>query len=129
MPVTVESRLLEWRKRAASKMAGTSAESNATYVFTELFDEEDSDDESSDDGVIDMTEEGLSDDASGEEDNEKSAGDTESSEDHRRTKFLLGLEDADGKPIGTHDDDEGDDNAGGDSDNDRNISARRFVLD
>ena len=129
VPVTVESRLLEWRKRAASKMAGISSGSNATYVFTELFDEEHSDDESSDDGVVDMTDEGLSGEGSGEESNEKSTGDTESSEDQRRTKFLLGLVDADGTPVETHDDDEGDDNDGGDNNNDRKVSARRFVLD
>lgn len=129
VPVTVESRLLEWRKRAASKMAATSSGSNATYVFTELFEEEDSDDESSDDGVIDMTDEGLSDEGSGEESNKKSTGNAESSEDHRRTKFLLGLVDADGNPIDNHDDDEGDDNDGSDNDDDRKISARRFILD
>ena len=88
-----------------SRLAVSSG-SNATYVFTELFDEEDSDDESSDDGVIDMMNEGLSGEGSGEEGNEKSTGDTESSEDQRRTKFLLGLVDADGNPIETHDDDE-----------------------
>ena len=37
--------------------ASSAPRSNATYVFMELFDEEDSGDESSDDGVIDMTEE------------------------------------------------------------------------
>ena len=110
-------------------MAGTSSGSNATYVFTELFDEEDSDDESSDDGVIDMTDKGLSGEGSGDEGSGKSTGDAESSEDHRRTKFLLGLVDADGNPIGTHNGDEGDDNDGGDNDDDRKISARRFVLD
>jgi len=124
VPVSVESRLLEWRKRAANKITATPTNSGANYVFTELF-EEDSDDEDSDDG-IDMVDLRSSDETSGEEGNEKPEGDAETSQDHRRTQFLLGLVDADGNPIGPNANDE---ETAEDDDGDRKISARRFVLD
>jgi hypothetical protein len=119
VPVTVESRLLEWRKRAANKMADTPTSSGANYVFTELFDEEESDDEDSDED-IDMVDRRSSDETDGDE------GDAETTEDRRRTQFLLGLVDADGNPIVPNEDE---DETTEDGDDDRKISARRFVLD
>ena len=119
VPVTVERRLLEWRKRAANKMADTLTSSGANYVFTELFDEEESDDEDSDED-IDMVDLRSSDETDGDE------GDAETTEDRRRTQFLLGLVDADGNPIGPNEDE---DEATEDRDDDRKISVRRFVLD
>lgn len=119
VPVTVESRLLEWRKRAANKMADTLTSSGANYVFTELFDEEESDDEDSDED-IDMVDLRSSDETDGDE------GDAETTEDRRRTQFLLGLVDADGNPIGPNEDE---DETTEDRDDDRKISVRRFVLD
>lgn len=90
-PVSVESRLLRWRKRSAEKFAAPN--NGPKYVFTELY--EDEEDEASDNSVS----------IGGEDSGEEAGGDSKESaevheEENIRTQFLLGLVDEHGNPIG-----------------------------
>ena len=101
-PVTVESRLLRWRRRSTENMA----EANKTYVFSQLYEDEGDEEKYADDASMDslddeeMKESGKSN--SGGEDNSG-----EVAEDNLRTQFLLGLLDEHGNPIGGDDDEAG----------------------
>jgi len=96
-PVTVESRLLFWRKRSEEK---TSREGNSTnYVYTQLFEEEEDDSDNDDidltssetiDGAMDRARDGAMDEEDAEEASEEPA------DDNLRTRFLLGLVDTNG---------------------------------
>ena len=96
-PVTVESRLLFWRKRSEEK---TSREGNSTnYVYTQLFEEEEDDSDNDDidltssetiDGAMDRARDGTMDEEDAEEASEEPA------DDNLRTRFLLGLVDTNG---------------------------------
>lgn len=96
-PVSVESRLLRWRKRSAEKFAAASNGPN--YVFTELY--EDSGDEEGDDGTVDNSVSLGEKDGDEETDGEKKEeSDEVHEEENLRTQFLLGLVDEHGNPIG-----------------------------
>jgi len=128
-PVSVESRLLRWRNRAATRLSEACPYASPTkYVFKEMFEKEeeelDADDE---DDVMDVMEEG-GDANKGEDDIGEEEDDVE---DNRRTEFLLGLIDEHGNPMGAADnssDDDDDDDDRRYEDN-RKIAARRFILD
>ncbi len=122
-PVSVESRLLTWRNRAAAKMTdGGDSPSKAKYVFAQLYDKEEEEEDSDDESM--MGEEG-----GGAKEGEKDEGNGEegqTAEENRRTQFLLGLIDEHGNPTGVGNDVTGADSD--DDDEDRKISARRFIL-
>jgi len=94
-PVTVESRLLAWRRRSAEKLVAESGTSSSNYIFSQL-DKDDEDSETSD--TEDLTE--SSSEEEEEEREEEEDQDEESKngseeepteEDTLRTQFLLGL--------------------------------------
>ena len=102
-PVTVESRLLAWRRRSAEKLVAESGTSSSNYIFSQL-DKDDEDSEPSD--TEDMTEsssEEEEDEREEEEDqDEESKNGSEeepTEEDTLRTQFLLGLVDQDGNAL------------------------------
>lgn len=112
-PVSVESRLLCWRNRAAARMADASQNTGAHYVFKDLFEEDgdatgEDDEASVDAGKIGESEEGL--------------------EENRRNEFLLGLIDEQGRPIGVEDGVANDETDDGSREDSRKVSARKFVL-
>jgi len=86
-PVSVESRLLFWRKRSTKSMARVGSSTN--YVYTQLCEEEEED---SDDDNADLV---SSASVSGKDEEESSE---ESAEDNLQTQFLLGLVDKYGNP-------------------------------
>ena len=108
-PVTVEQRLLRWRRRAVEKLAA--AEPGGTnYVFSPLFEEGESEDGSDTGDADEMSVESVEDrdeDEDDEEDDRKMSANGEdvedsakvAEEDNLRTQFLLGLVDEDGNPI------------------------------
>lgn len=121
-PVSVESRLLCWRKRAQRQVGDAGA--NANYVFTELFEKDQDMSESDGDDDDDGDGEGMIDEAGSNEGNDD---DEEANvDDSRRTQFLLGLIDENGNPV-EDDDDDGPDRRK--SDDDRKPAARRFILE
>lgn len=119
-PVTVESRLLKWRKRSVDKLAEVC--SGMEYQFLEDEGEE-SDDDMDEDSTnycsdVDREEGDDEDETKSDQENDQS----EVGEDRLRTQFLLGLIDENGNPTTTN--------------NGRNAgvavdvaSARRFILD
>lgn len=128
-PVSVESRLLFWRKRSTEKMAavGDDLNQDSNYVFADPnFDEEeedsDADEEYNDDAAMADSAADENNDSMNDEDS------VEVGEDNMRTQFLLGLVDEDGNPtVGV----EGGDHANGADQHDSTsamASARRFVL-
>ena len=102
-PVSVESRLLEWRKKAAKEITTSGSSNSTNYVFTPLFDDEGEDDSDSEDEMVCDDE---PDSGSEEEEGNSNREDAQTDEDNRRTRFLLGLIDADGNPIGVEDDED-----------------------
>jgi len=126
-PVTVESRLLRWRKRSMDeKMAAAGDGTN--YVFSQLFEEE-GEDSAEDEGYDDTLDEeaggGYKDEGDDDKSNSDHEGDLpELAEDNLRTQFLLGLVDEDGNPTGESPSIRGRGEAA-----QAMASARRFVLD
>jgi hypothetical protein len=117
-PVSVESRLLRWRKRSAEKFTSANA---PKYVFTELYEdsgEEDNIDDTSDNSVS------LGDEDDDEENDgkEKKESDEVHEEENIRTQFLLGLVDEHGNPVGAEESQENRDQA------EQSRLARRFIL-
>ena len=118
-PVSVESRLLRWRKRSADKFAA--AKNGPNYVFSKLYEEG---------SVISETADGSAgedetDDYSDEEQSSVTKEETaEVHEETLRTQFLLGLVDEHGNPVGDVTDLAQDhQNAA-----DQSVSATKFIL-
>ena len=117
-PVSVESRLLVWRRRSAEKMSSESNDNDVQFTYdNKLFEN---------DFVEDADEESLQ---SADEDEEgnivgKEADDT--TEDNLRTQFLLGLVDEEGARVAgmSHND-----NAEQQQRQQQQITARRFILE
>ena len=95
-PVTVESRLLAWRRKSAEKLVAESGKSSSNYIFSQL--DEDEDSETSD--TEDMTESSSEEEEDEREEEEEEDQEEESKngseeepteEDTLRTQFLLGL--------------------------------------
>ena len=114
-PVSVEARLLRWRKRSGGKFTTNNA---PKYIYSELYCEK------HDDATADFS---LGEDSSEEDFDEiRSNGAEEQSaevhEENIRTQFLLGLVDEHGNPVGGE--------APGDhaATLDRPVSGRRFIL-
>eukprot|EP00578_Thalassiosira_sp_NH16_P021382 CAMPEP_0181099756 /NCGR_PEP_ID=MMETSP1071-20121207/12826_1 /TAXON_ID=35127 /ORGANISM="Thalassiosira sp., Strain NH16" /LENGTH=1332 /DNA_ID=CAMNT_0023182433 /DNA_START=29 /DNA_END=4027 /DNA_ORIENTATION=+ len=120
-PVSIESRLLRWRKRSVDEnMAATGDGTN--YIFSQL-------DSDVDDGCDETMDVKDGEEYKHEEDDDKIDGDgevdsPELAEDNLRTQFLLGLIDEDGNPTG-----EAPNNGGYPHAAEARASARRFVLD
>ncbi|KAL7547448.1 hypothetical protein ACHAWF_010744 [Thalassiosira exigua] len=93
-PVSVESRLLCWRQRAEERMADVG---RSNYVFKELFEEE-NDVSDVEDDIVDLLKE--EEDYKAEKGNSEGGQNESTTEDCRRTQFLLGLVDEQGNPIG-----------------------------
>mmetsp|Transcript_40151 Transcript_40151/g.82611 ORF Transcript_40151/g.82611 Transcript_40151/m.82611 type:complete len:886 (+) Transcript_40151:499-3156(+) len=102
-PVSVESRLLEWRKKAAEEITTSGSSNSTNYVFTQLFDDEGEDDSDSED---EMVSDDPPDSGSKKDEGNSNREESQTDEDNRRTRFLLGLIDADGSPIGVEDDED-----------------------
>eukprot|EP00586_Coscinodiscus_wailesii_P023355 CAMPEP_0172520966 /NCGR_PEP_ID=MMETSP1066-20121228/292304_1 /TAXON_ID=671091 /ORGANISM="Coscinodiscus wailesii, Strain CCMP2513" /LENGTH=217 /DNA_ID=CAMNT_0013303797 /DNA_START=57 /DNA_END=710 /DNA_ORIENTATION=- len=100
-PVSVESRLLRWRKRSVDDKM-TSANGSTNYVFSQLHEEEGDDlDEESVDAMELESGEKIEGDEDGADKDGGSVGEddgTELAEDSLCTQFLLGLVDEDGNP-------------------------------
>ena len=113
-PVSVESRLLVWRRRSAEKISSRGND-DAHFIYNDRLFE---------DGSEESDEESLQ---SGDDDSERRVSNDKEAdvtvEDDMRTKFLLGLVDEDGNPTASK---VGDDPADYDS---QKISARRFILE
>ena len=112
-PVSVESRLLSWRKKAAAKMAGAGSGA-ANVVYQELFDT----DAFADDDDVDMLDEDFAMTEEGDDGEER--GDEPTVEDANRTQFLLNL-----RPGRAAEDEEDYSDC---EEDDRKVSARRFIL-
>ena len=124
-PVSVESRLLKWRRRSTEKIAALTNK-NTNYVFSRLYGDEDIEDDGYDDADIHRV--SMSgDEKEGEECDEGETADeeeqsAEAGEENLRTQFLLGLVNEDGNP--RNEDIDADDYVA----IDRSVSARRFIL-
>ena len=104
--------LLSWRKKAAAKMAGAGSGA-ANVVYQELFDA----DTFADDDDVDMLDEDFAMTEEGVDGEEKE--DAPTVEDANRTQFLLNL-----RPGRAAEDEED----YSDGEDDRKVSARRFIL-
>ena len=113
-PVSVESRLLVWRRRSAEKMTSESNENDAQFVYNNKLFENDL--------LEDADEESLQ---SNDEDEGNSVGkeveDSVEAEDNMRTQFLLGLVDEEGTRVANM--------SNYDDAQQQPISARRFILE
>lgn len=119
-PVSVESRLLRWRKRSADKFAP--AKNGPNYVFSKLDEEESVSDEAED---CSSSEEETDDYHSDEDESgDKEEETPEVHEETLRTQFLLGLVDEHGNPVG----DVSDSAQNNHNASDQSVSARRFIL-
>jgi hypothetical protein len=116
-PVSVESRLLRWRKRSAQKFAPASNGPN--YVFTKLYEDSGEGDDETSNNSVSLGGEGSDDESTENDFNEKE--NAENHEENLRTQFLLGLVDEHGNPVGGE-------NEGIQHVVERPISGRRFIL-